>query len=442
MRAALRALRTRGGRAARRRPFGATRAGAKARRASAYDDGRGAQIREHGPAGATGLALFRRIVGRRAKTTSTGATVEMRRAVDASLLVRLGGSWRLADGLPRVGDVERELERSRAPSVTIDAAGLSGWDSGLVVFVGAVLDGCRARGIPVDARGLPAEVGRLLEIAQETPVPVERAAPRPSGIERVGVRALKRHEQLEYAVTFVGDTALALGRFGGRRARFRSQDLWLLVQQSGAEALPIVVLVNFLVGIILAFVGITQLRYFGAETYVPDIVGIAVVRDMAALITGVTLSGRSGGAFAAQIATMKVTQEIDALRTLGISPVEFLVVPRVLALTAMAPFLTLFADVTGILGGAAVGTTMLHQSIGGYMRQTVLALTAGDLVGGLVKGATYGLLIALGATLRGMQAERTAARVGDAATQAVVTGIVAIIAACGVYQYVFFLFGW
>ncbi len=376
-------------------------------------------------------------------TTSPGATVELRRADDASLLVRLGGAWRLAEGLPRVDDIARELDRSRAPRVTVDASGLVAWDTALVVFVGTVLDGCRARGIPVDSRGLPPEVGRLLQIAQETAAaPAARAGARPSGIERLGVHALKRHEQVGEAIAFVGDTALALGRFGRRRARFRSQDLWLLVQQSGAEALPIVALVNFLVGIILAFVGITQLRFFGAESYVADIVGIAVARDMGALITGVTLSGRSGGAFAAQIATMKVTQEVDALRTFGFSPVEFLVVPRILALTAMTPFLTLFADATGILGGAAVGTTMLHQSLGGYLRQTALVVTAGDVVGGLVKGATYGLLIALTATHRGMQAERSAARVGDAATQAVVTGIVAIIAACGVYQYVFFLLGW
>lgn len=339
-------------------------------------------------------------------------------------------------------DVERELDRSRAPGATLDGAGLGAWDSALVVYAAAVLDACRARGVPADARGLPVEVGRLLQLAQGTPVPVERAEPPPSGIERVGLRALRRHERLGDAVAFVGETALSLGRFVARRARFRSQDLSLLVQHSGAEALPIVALVNFLVGIILAFVGITQLRYFGAESYVADIVGISVVRDMAALITGVTLSGRSGGAFAAQIATMKVTQEIDALRTFGISPVEFLVVPRVLALTVMMPFLTLFADAAGVLGGAVVGTTMLHQSFNGYMRQTALAVTTGDLVGGLVKGATYGLLIALTGTFRGMQAERSAERVGDAATRAVVAGIVAIIAACGVYQWVFYLFGW
>lgn len=375
-------------------------------------------------------------------TASPAGTVELLRAGDASLRVRLGGSWRLGTGLPGVDDVERELDRQHPPSVTIDAAGLGAWDSALVVFAADVLAACRARGVPADARGLPPEVGRLLELARESSVPIERATPGPSGIERVGMRALKRRERLGEAVAFLGETTLALGRSAARRSCFRSQDLWLLIQHSGAEALPIVALVNFLVGIILAFVGITQLRFFGAESYVADIVGIAVVRDMAALITGVTLSGRSGGAFAAQIATMKVTQEIDALRTFGFSPVEFLVVPRVLALTAMTPFLTLFADATGILGGAVVGTTMLHQSFNGYMRQTALALTSGDLVGGLVKGATYGLLIALTGTLRGMQAQRSAERVGDAATRAVVTGIVAIIAACGVYQWVFYLFGW
>ncbi len=368
--------------------------------------------------------------------------VDLVRADGGSLCIRLGGTWRLRDCLPGAAEIERELDRLPARSVTFDAERVGAWDSALVVYAGGVLDACRARGVPVETRGLPPQVGRLLQLAQASPVPAERATPGPGGIALVGLRALRRRERLRDVVAFVGEVALALGRAAARRARFRSQDLWLLVQHSGAEALPIVALVNFLVGIILAFVGITQLRFFGAEGYVAHIVGIAVVRDMAALITGVTLAGRSGGAFAAQIATMKVTQEIDALRTFGISPVEFLVVPRVLALTAMAPFLTLFADATGLVGGAAVGTTMLHQPFAGYMRQTALAVTAGDLVGGLVKGATYGLLIAVTGTLQGMQAERSAERVGDAATRAVVTGIVAIIAACGVYQWVFYLFGW
>ncbi len=371
------------------------------------------------------------------------ATCELRRGDDASLSLQLGGSWRLAAEVPRADEVGQELARAEVARLAIDGSRVRDWDSALVAFVAGVVERCRARAVPVDVRGLPAQVGRLLEIAQEAPGPPdEPEAAAPSGIERIGAGALRGEQRLRDAVAFVGEDAIGLGRFASARARFRRQDLWLLVQQSGAEALGIVALVNFLVGIILAFVGITQLRFFGAESFVGHIVGIAVVRDMGALITGIVLAGRSGGAFAAQLASMKATQEIDALRTFGISPVEFLVVPRLVALTAMAPLLTLFADVTGILGGAAVGTTMLHQTFAGYVRHTAAAVTAGDLVGGLVKGATYGLLVALTGTLRGMQAGRSAARVGEAATSAVVTGIVAIIAACGAYQYVFFLFGW
>jgi phospholipid/cholesterol/gamma-HCH transport system permease protein len=282
----------------------------------------------------------------------------------------------------------------------------------------------------------------MMALVQEPSLPPAAPPPRGGLLDRLGRVAIRMRDRARDTATFVGETTVAFGRFVTGRARFRGQDLGLLFEGAGPGALPIVALVNFLVGIILAFVGITQLRRFGAEYYVADIVGIAVVRDMAALITGVVLAGRSGAAYAAQLATMKVTQEIDALRTLGISPVEFLVVPRVIALTVMMPFLTLFADLMGVLGGAAVGTTMMNQTLTAYMRQTSHSLTNGDVRGGLVKAATYGALVAITGTARGLEAERSSERVGEAATKAVVTGIVAIIAACGIYQYVFFLFGW
>ena len=370
------------------------------------------------------------------------AALEMDRAEDESLVLRLSGAWRLGEIAPEPRDVERELELRLAPRVSLDTRGVTSWDTGLVVYLSRVLESCRGRAIAVDRAGLPRDVQRLLDLIQEPVLPPARGTLPAEFLERVGTRALGARDRFRDVTVFVGETALALGRMATGRARYRGVDLGLLLQQSGAEALPIVALVNFLVGIILAFVGITQLRRFGAEYYVADIVGIAVVRDMAALITGVVLAGRSGGAFAAQIATMKVAQEVDALRTLGISPVEFLVAPRVIALTVMMPFLTLFADLMGVLGGAAVGTTMMRQAFAAYMRQTSMAVTTGDIVGGIVKGATYGALVALAGTLRGMGAERSSEQVGEAATQAVVSGIVAIIAACGVYQYVFFLFGW
>jgi phospholipid/cholesterol/gamma-HCH transport system permease protein len=369
------------------------------------------------------------------------AAIEMSRAGGAVLVVRLRGAWRLADDLPPVADVERELDREGAATVRLEASAVADWDSGLVVFVFGLLTSCRARGIAVEHPELPGTLERMLALVQDSALPP--APPLPPGglLDRLGVAALARREKLRAASLFVGETTLGLLRFLLGRARFRGQDLGLLLEGAGPSALPIVALVNFLVGIILAFVGITQLRRFGAEFYVADIVGIAVVRDMAALITAIVLAGRSGAAYAAQLATMKVTQEVDALRTLGISPVEFLVVPRVVALTLMMPFLVLFADLMGVLGGAAVGTTMMNQALAAYLRQTAHSVTTGDIIGGLVKSATYGALVALTGTARGLAAERSSEQVGVAATQAVVTGIVAVITACGIYQYVFFLFG-
>jgi phospholipid/cholesterol/gamma-HCH transport system permease protein len=370
------------------------------------------------------------------------AALEVTRAANGTLVLRLTGSWRLDAAMPGAAEVERALDERAPARVAVDAGAIGSWDTGLVVFLFRVLGACEARGVAVDRGGLPPGVRRLLDLVQQAALPAVRPPSRPALLERVGRTALSARDRARALAEFVGETTLGLGRFAVGRARYRRVDLGLLLQQSGADALPIVALVNFLVGIILAFVGITQLRRFGAEHYVADIVGIAVVRDMAALITGVVLAGRSGAAFAAQLATMKVTQEVDALQTLGISPIDFLVVPRLVALTVMMPFLTLFADFTGILGGAAVGTTMMNQAFASYMRQTASSVTNGDIVGGIVKGATYGWLVALTGTLRGMEAERSSERVGEAATRAVVSGIVAIIAACGIYQYVFFLFGW
>ncbi len=370
------------------------------------------------------------------------AALETSREGEATLVVRLRGAWRLAGDLPPLSGVEGELARAPVSAVRVDASGVGGWDSGLVVFLYGVMEACRRAGVPLAHAGLPAALERMLALVQEAALPPTPMAADRGWLDRLGRRALSWRERVRALSLFVGQTTVALWRFVTGRARFRGQDLGLLLEGAGPGALPIVALVNFLVGIILAFVGITQLRRFGAEYYVADIVGIAVARDMAALITAVVLAGRSGAAYAAQIATMKVTQEVDALQTLGISPVEFLVVPRLVALTLMMPFLTLFADLMGILGGAAVGTTMMNQALAAYLRQTSHAVTTGDIAGGLAKSAVYGALIALTGTARGLEAERSSERVGEAATRAVVTGVVAIIAACGIFQYVFFLFGW
>lgn len=370
------------------------------------------------------------------------AAVVLSREGGGALVVRLSGAWRLAGALPSAADVDRALAEAPPTALRVDGSGVAAWDTGLLVYLFQLQEACRARNLTLDPSGLPGGVGRMLALVREAASAPSGPPPRGGWLDRVGRAALRGRERLRATALFVGETTFALGRFATGRARFRRQDLGLLLEGAGPGALPIVALVNFLVGIILAFVGITQLRRFGAEYYVADIVGIAVARDMAALITAVVLAGRSGAAYAAQIASMKVTQEVDALSTLGISPMEFLVAPRIVALTVMMPFLTLFADVMGVLGGAAVGTSMMNQAAAAYLRQTAHSVTTGDVVGGLVKSAVYGALIAITGTARGLEAERSSERVGEAATRAVVTGVVAIIAACGAFQYVFFLFGW
>ena len=200
-------------------------------------------------------------------------------------------------------------------------------------------------------------------------------------------------------------------------------------------------LIAFLVGVILAFMGAVQLSQFGASIYVADLVGIGMVRDMGAMMTAIIMSGRTGAAFAAKLGTMKVTQEIDALTTMGISPLEFLVLPRVLALLMMMPLLCLFADFVGILGGAFVGVAMLDLSLTSYLRETISSITFVDFAGGIIKGTTYGGLIALAGCLRGFQCGDSSSAVGDAATAAVVMSIVMVVAACGAFAVAFNFLG-
>jgi phospholipid/cholesterol/gamma-HCH transport system permease protein len=283
----------------------------------------------------------------------------------------------------------------------------------------------------------------LLSLAESSPAreDARRSTEPPPVVERVGEAALEAVSEADASVVFLGDTTRSVGRFALGRGRYRKRDLWLLVQQAGAGALGIVSLVSFLLGAILAFVGAVQLQQFGATIFVANLVGIAMARDMGALMTAIVMAGRSGAAYAAQLGSMKVNQETDALVTLGISPVEFLVVPRVIALSTMMPLLTLYAILMGIAGGALVATTMLDLSLVTYWNQTAGALSVGDVVGGLFKALVYGVLIALAGCREGMRCGGSASAVGNAATAAVVSSIVAIISAAGVFAWVFYVLG-
>jgi phospholipid/cholesterol/gamma-HCH transport system permease protein len=369
--------------------------------------------------------------------------VSFERTSDATLIVRLSGSWCLRSDMPPASILADQLKAAATKRVLFDSSPITNWDSSLISFLTQSSDVCHAHGIEQDRGGLQDGLRHLVELAEA--VPEKKGArsdsARSSFFTRVGNATIRFGLSVGEFLSFLGELTVALARFARRKARYRTVDLLEAIQQCGAQAVGIVSLIAFLIGVILAFMGAVQLSQFGASIYVADLVGIGMVRDMGAMMTAIIMSGRTGAAFAAKLGTMKVTQEIDALDTMGISPLEFLVLPRVLALVVMMPLLCLFADLIGILGGLFVGVTMLGLSPGSYMRETISTLTLTNLFGGLLKATTYGVLIAIAGCLRGFQCGNSSSAVGDAATEAVVMSIVMVVVACGVYAVVFNFLG-
>ncbi len=343
--------------------------------------------------------------------------------------LRPTGAWTLHAGLPPSSDALREVAAGNAASVAFDCSGLSDWDSRFVVFVRELVDRCERSGTACDRAGLPDGVLRLLELAEAAPENAAAGAPR-GGREflyDIGLQVIAFARSAGELIAFTGAAVVALARMLRGRARFRSRDVFRIMQDVGAEALPIVSLISVLVGLILAYIGSLQLSQFGAEEYVADLVAIAMAREMAAMMTGIIMAGRTGAAFAAQLGTMTANEEIDALRTAAIPPMEFLVLPRIVALVLMLPLLTVYANLMGMAGGAVVGLLLLDIEPLQYVVQTRAAVDLADFATGLIKAAAYGVIVAVSGCLRGMQCGRSAAAVGEATTSAVVTGIVFIV---------------
>ncbi|MFN0243925.1 MAG: ABC transporter permease [Planctomycetota bacterium] len=366
-------------------------------------------------------------------TTGDAGALELERTGD-DLVVRLSGVWRLA--LPRgsIDALQREIVERPPRRVAFDARAIRAWDSGLVALVRRVRALAAERSIAIDVSGLPDGVQRLLHLAEAVPealgVAPKTASPAP--LARIGTAVLGARARLLDVLEFLGETTLGLARFARRAARLRIADLWLFVQEAGIDALPIVTLISFLVGTIMAFVGAVQLERFGASIFIADLVGLAMTREMGAMMTAIIVCGRTGASYAAQLGTMKVTEEVDALSTFGIPPIEFLVVPRIVALVVMMPCLCLYADLIGILGGAVVAAGMLDLSSAQYFEQMSQAVTLTQVWIGVSKSAIFGLLIALAGCYQGIRCGGSAAAVGRATTSAVVVGIVAIVATDGI----------
>lgn len=344
-------------------------------------------------------------------------------------VVSLTGDWIAREDTGADPDAARLIMNEvESGSISFDAAKLGRWDSALLVFVSSLRQAARDRGIGFRESGLPEAARRLLALTLDSAEAPDPVIDHDSFLLRIGRSTIGAWREVVAILAIVGETILRGSALPRGRVRMRGIDLLTCAYDAGVAALPVVTIINVLVGCILAFVGAVQLRRFGADIYVAALIGIAMVREMAALMTAIAMSGRTGGAYAAHISTMQGNEEIDALRAIGIPVYDYLVLPRVIALTLMMPLLYLYGSAVGIFGGFLVSIAMLDISAATFIQQIRDAVGESQVVFGLVKSVAFGILIALAGCRTGLRAGRSAADVGHAATTAVVVGIVGVIA--------------
>ena len=357
----------------------------------------------------------------------SSATIALSGRLDA---YTVGPLWREAHAVLR--------SHAREPLV-IDCSRVDYCDGAGVALLVDMLRQPRAAGAVVEVRGLAERFQKLLDqFDPKALAPVgPEAPPRIPLIERLGRESARFANDLYVLIAFLGEAASALGYALRHPRGIRWRDALRIAEEAGVNALPIVALIGFLMGVILAFQSAIAMKPFGAEIFVADLLSLSMLRELGPLMTAILLAGRSGAAFAAEIGTMKVNQEVDALTTMGLDPVRFLVTTRVLAAMVMIVPLVVFADLVGLVGGALAMLTFDIPLLT-YFNQAVGFTTVGDFAGGLVKSFVFAVLIAGIGCLRGLQTEAGASAVGDAATSAVVSGIILIVVVDGIFAVLYY----
>ncbi|MDD2967696.1 MAG: ABC transporter permease [Desulfovibrionaceae bacterium] len=353
-----------------------------------------------------------------------------------TLTVLVGGSWAMGKAEPPEAQQASEALQHNAPTVLRLSASpdLAAWDTSLLAFLVRLVKQAQSKAVQVESDALPQGLRRLLALTLAVPAKAGSAknADDASLLASLG-KSIRSIPQSCYDVLdFIGALARAFARLLVGKSTMRRQDLWQAMYECGVSALPIIALTNVLFGLILAFVGAVQLMQFGAQVYVAGLVGIGMLRVMGAVMVGVVMAGRVGAAYAALIGTMQVNEEVDALATFGFSAVEFLVLPRVLALMLMVPLLTIYADLMGIIGGFLVGVTMLGLSPAEYINATISMVPYKHGLIGLAYATVFGIIIGVAGCYQGIRCGRSAAAVGLATTAAVVQSIVWIIIATAI----------
>jgi len=348
-----------------------------------------------------------------------------------SVTVRLNGNWRMSNESRK--SCLNELAHMKPKRIVYDCASLERWDNTLVMAVHGIDRFCLSEGIEHDVSALPEGLKKLCLLARDDAGTGRKKEAEHIGfLESLGDRTLESCKSLHEICEFIGEETLAFWRLLTRRGRMRSCDFWDQVQKAGPSALGIVSLISFLMGTIVAFIGSIPLKWMAAEIYIASVIGIGMLRLMVPIMVGVVMAGRTGAAFAAELGTMQVNEELDSLKTMGIEPMDFLVMPRSLALTCIIPVLCVYADVVGIIGGMLVGVAYMKLTAMEFYDQLITTTSIRDLLVGLFTSFVFGILVSACGCFQGIKCGRDAESVGQAATRAVVSSIVCLTVATAI----------
>lgn len=369
------------------------------------------------------------------------ATLDISSTDSSTLTIKVGGRLNAATVAPVWRSSIQQMKEHSFSELIIDGSQIEYCDSIGAALLLELAQMARSRHAGAEMRGLNEETKNLLDLFEKESLAARPpAGQRTSLVTYVGRQSVGLVKDFSRLVSFVGELSVALVGSLLRPASIRWKDVLVVAEKAGADALPIVALVSFLMGLILAFQSAIPMRQFGAEIFVANLVSLSIARELGPLITAILLAGRTGSAFAAELGTMKVNEELDALNTMGLEPVRFLVVPRLVAAVTMMPLLTILAVFVGIAGGAVVFKALGFPLIT-YINQVQSALSPVDYLGGLFKAFVFGILVTAIGCLRGLQTSAGASAVGDSATRAVVSGIVLIVAADGIFSVLFYYLG-
>ena len=358
---------------------------------------------------------------------------------DATIILSVRGRVETASAQRLLNDISANLTNG-AQKVVLDLSKVDYFDSGGGAVLIALRQRLEQRHATLEISGSTPAIDGFLDLVDQDALahpPPPTVEPQESLVDRVGGAALAFLDDLRDLAVFTGQVVLGLRDAVLHPGRIRWRETWLYMEQTGLSGVPIVALISFLMGLITAFQAAVQLRQFGADIYIANLVGLSIVRELGPLMTAIIAAGRSGAAFAAEIGTMKVSEEVDAMRTMGFDETRFLVTPKVVALVLMLPCLTIISDLVGILGGLFVAVFGLDLPAIVYLRQTRIALSIWDVGSGIIKSVVFALLIAGVGCLRGFQASIGAESVGRTTTSAIVAGIFLIIVSDALFTVVF-----